>query len=103
MTIMPVLNIIRRAPYLPIVAGLILFLSIWAARTSYSCTGDGCLGIIVPIGSSALLLLLQLFVCIPIFNYRSRSTNCDSSAYSLLWISASIACMVIPMLFIKWL
>lgn len=66
MKLKQILESIARAPYLPIMAGLILFASISAARTSHNCSGDGCLGLILVVGGSALLLAMQLFMCIPI-------------------------------------
>lgn len=90
-----------RAPYLPVMAGLILFVSISAANSSHHCSGDGCLGLIIVIGLSALLLAIQLFMCIPIYRFIARRNNQAYGEECVFWVLLSIAFMIIPILFLK--
>ena len=83
---------IKFAPYLASVTSVILLLSsiLFLVREE-SCSHGTCLGLLL-LPVALMLLLVQLFICIPIFVFRSKRMNkFYIKRHTLLWVTISIA------------
>jgi hypothetical protein len=94
---MDFLKSVRQAPYLAGMAGLILLLSSWTMGFSRTCTVDGCLGMLYLLGGALLLLVVQIFVCVPVFAVLARRAGRPS--FAVTWVLISVACFGVPLLF----
>jgi hypothetical protein len=88
------------ASYLYVAAGVVFFLSAWAASFSRSCQSDGCIGIVFPLGGALIALAVQVFVLIPVHRFRSKRADVPGAKVGT-WIAASLAAFIVPLLFAK--
>jgi hypothetical protein len=87
----------RTAPYLPVVAALILLLRLLGASFSHSCQSDGCIGVAVFTAAAAFLLAVQLMICLPVFHSRCRRRGEPAGLSLAAWAAISIACFWLPL------
>ncbi|MFY2764959.1 hypothetical protein [Arenimonas sp. MALMAid1274] len=85
-------------PFLGVATAVIFFLAAWGASFSRTCESDGCIGMVFPVGAALLTLAVQLFVLIPVHVIRSKGGSGPRPRVGV-WIAASIAAFLIPMLF----
>jgi hypothetical protein len=76
-------------PYLPTVSSIIGLFCLWAISFSRSCASDGCIGVVVPLGGAAVALVLQLFVCLPVYAWRSSRQARYQGGTLVAWVLVS--------------
>jgi low temperature requirement protein LtrA len=87
--------------HLPVVAVIVFLLAVWGSSFSHSCTSDGCIGIVIPVGGALLALAAQIFVLIPAYAIKRSQASKPIAARVGLWIAVSVAAFVLPMAFAK--
>lgn len=85
-------------PYVPLLTGLCLVLSLWGMSFSYSCRSDGCIGVVLPFGAASVVLLAQLLVGLPLLWWRWRQRQWPVGLVLLQWGLVTLAAVVIPVL-----
>ena len=96
-----VLKSLRSDPYLPVITALTLLCALWGVSFSHSCQSDGCIGVIFPVGAAAVLLALQMVICLPVLLFRWRRRRQPVGAVAVSWLALSLAAFGIPLLFVK--
>ena len=87
--------------HLPVVAVIVFLLAAWGSSFSHSCSSDGCIGIVIPVGAALLALAVQIFVLIPAYAIERSRARKPMAARVGLWIAVSIAAFMLPMAFAK--
>lgn len=87
--------------YLPVVAVIVFLLAAWGSSFSHSCSSDGCIGIVIPVGAALLALAVQIFMLIPAYAIKRSQAGKPVVARVGLWIAVSAAAFVLPMVFAK--
>jgi hypothetical protein len=77
---------------------LIAYFSIDAAKFSRKCSSDGCLGIYLLYGIALTIFIIQCVVLIG-YSYKQRKTEQPFLLYVLVWFSASLFAIFIPLIF----
>jgi hypothetical protein len=87
--------------HLPVVAVIVFLLAVWGSSFSHSCTSDGCIGIVIPVGGALLAMAAQIFVLIPAYAIKRSQAGKPVVARVGLWIAVSAAAFMLPMVFAK--
>jgi hypothetical protein len=95
---------VKQVEFPPVVAFFavaIFLLAFWATGFSHSCRSDGCIGVIIPAGASAVTLALQLLVVIPVVAFKRHRNGLPLWRSLGVWAGVSIAAFAIPIAFAK--
>lgn len=80
-------------------ASLVALLSLWALSFSHSCSSDGCIGVVLPIGGGLVALAIQLAILLPAHVLRRRRATPPAATHAWRWLALSLAAFLLPLLF----